>query len=735
MKIVDIDLVRRHCNAIEEDDELLSYYADVAEEMVTAETRRSEAELKKMGGGEWPQRIKQAVLLVVAHFYKTREAVGPISQVITPYAYNACIKPYRKFGDAESTADGKLYVVEVLVNGESVVKDTVADVGNVLRKFVVDGNEMQRPDGSVVLDNMVQHVSVAGEALETDSRFGVDVPKATESSYGVVKLGEAGGKVDDVKVNGVSVVKNKVAEVVTYFRKTLQKSAYHAGDNSTASGSQSMAIGNYARATGTASTAVGFYTNAINSYETALGTFNKTVLASDDAYKQILSVGNAKTEATRNNALIITGDGSMLIAPISKQELGDMPLRQPPTFKLQTAIKRLMFADTSKHVEAIDKMGVAHLTMCKTTFRKLGLLSVPKSSFMMSMLQRGDGTASTESRGCIIVKVVNGANSIFAKSAFEAPINRASSEFAEAWSMQLQNNIVTNIDEEIFVCFTSTSAGESPLRLCGTNCRVRTDEGLGFYSFDPSQTTDGYSFRPIFKIWYQEEAVGYECVTTALNNVVAEMPSKATKAEVSESAQQLGSAITSVGSLANEAKKRADDTYTIASADNTFASKVDFNNTASQLGASVGSVGEVANNALTTAEAVRAEAVVGAKIDQYSQELTITDNKIVIPMATTTTPGVVIPNGESFALMGGNLIITQASASDVQGKSDYFRPLMSSNVDDIVKVGITTNSHELTDEEKSKAQKWLGVTQDWVGTQDEYDALTEFDENVKYYIV
>lgn len=678
MKIVDIDLVRRHCNAIEEDDELLSYYADVAEEMVVAETRRSEAELLKMGGGEWPQRIKQAVLLVVAHFYKTREAVGPISQVITPYAYNACIKPYRKFGDAESTADGKLYVVEVLVNGESVVKDTVADVGNVLRKFVVDGNEMQRPDGSVVLDNMVQHVSVAGTELETDGRFGVDVPKATEATYGVVKLGEVGGKVDDVKVNGVSVVANKVAEIPQYFKKGNYGDSYCAGNYAEANAVSTIAIGYMAKAFGYGSKSIGNQTRTYNRFEVAIGSFNKSE-KSDSPNAVAFSVGNGSGESYKNNSVEVSKDGSMLVAPVTKQEVANMPLLQPASFKLQTAIKRLMYADTSNHVEAISQMGVAHLTMCKTNFRKLGLTAVPQQSFMMSILQRGDGTATTESRGCIIVKVVDGANSIFAKSVFEAPLNRASSDFAEAWSMQIQSNVVTSVDEDIFVCFTSKSFGESPLMLCDTNCRVRTDEGLGFYSFDPSQTSDGYSFRPIFKIWYQEEAVGYECVTTALNNVVAELPNKATKAEV-------------------------------------------------------GSVGEVANKALTTAEAVKAEAVVGAKIDQYSQELTTEDHKIIIPMATTTTPGVVIPYNGSFMLMGGNLVLQNATASDIESKTDYFKPLMSSNVDDIVKVGITTNSQELTSEEKSKAQKWLGLGE-WVGTQEEYDALTEFDENVKYYIV
>lgn len=139
-----------------------------------------------------------------------------------------------------------------------------------------------------------------------------------------------------------------------------------------------------------------------------------------------------------------------------------------------------------------------------------------------------------------------------------------------------------------------------------------------------------------------------------------------------------------------------------------------------------------ANNATELIQSVARESVTGGKTDDGAS-LTVTDQNIIIPTASSSTAGVVKLT-DSFTTMSGYLLLNKAESSDIESKTDYFKPLMSSNVDDIVKVGVTTNSQELTAEEKSKAQKWLGLGE-WVGTQAEYDALTEFDENVKYYIV
>lgn len=109
MKIVDIELVRAHCNSLPDDDVLLEYYTEVAEEMVVSETRRTDEELIAMGGGSYPTRIKQAVLLIVAHFYKVREAAGTINEILTPFAYAACVKPFRKFATDWKNEDNDTY--------------------------------------------------------------------------------------------------------------------------------------------------------------------------------------------------------------------------------------------------------------------------------------------------------------------------------------------------------------------------------------------------------------------------------------------------------------------------------------------------------------------------------------------------------------------------------------------------------------------------------------------------
>lgn len=48
---------------------------------------------------------------------------------------------------------------------------------------------------------------------------------------------------------------------------------------------------------------------------------------------------------------------------------------------------------------------------------------------------------------------------------------------------------------------------------------------------------------------------------------------------------------------------------------------------------------------------------------------------------------------------------------------------------------VATNGGTLTEVIDSINTKIDSLPKDWVGTQAEYDALTEFDENVKYYIV
>lgn len=45
--------------------------------------------------GDWPVMLQQAVLMLGAHFYATREAAG-VGVTAVPYGVSALVKPYVK---------------------------------------------------------------------------------------------------------------------------------------------------------------------------------------------------------------------------------------------------------------------------------------------------------------------------------------------------------------------------------------------------------------------------------------------------------------------------------------------------------------------------------------------------------------------------------------------------------------------------------------------------------------
>lgn len=217
MKIVDIELVRAHCNSLPDDDVLLEYYTEVAEEMVVSETRRTDEELIAMGGGSYPTRIKQAVLLIVAHFYKVREAVSTINEILTPFAYAACVKPFRKFATDWKNEDNDMY--NGIIKGETGLFVNL-DISE------VNSNRQQ----SIGLSLKIQDIS--GASAEADGLVtAYDVQKELKKKQNTLVSGKniktVGGEsllgsgdllinaVTDVKVGGVSVVQNGVANFGT----------------------------------------------------------------------------------------------------------------------------------------------------------------------------------------------------------------------------------------------------------------------------------------------------------------------------------------------------------------------------------------------------------------------------------------------------------------------------------------------------------------------------------------
>lgn len=79
--------------------------------------------------------------------------------------------------------------------------------------------------------------------------------------------------------------------------------------------------------------------------------------------------------------------------------------------------------------------------------------------------------------------------------------------------------------------------------------------------------------------------------------------------------------------------------------------------------------------------------------------------------ATTTKAGIVKINNANGVRVDNNnaLIIDTANDSEIANKKNINAPLKPHQIDKVVKAGVTTNTIELTDEEKANACEWLGA--------------------------
>jgi uncharacterized phage protein (predicted DNA packaging) len=84
-------------NALPEDATLLELYADAAEEQIEVDTNRPLAELIPEGESSYPKKIKLAVLLLVGHWYRNREAFSTTELREVPKTYNTLIASFRDF--------------------------------------------------------------------------------------------------------------------------------------------------------------------------------------------------------------------------------------------------------------------------------------------------------------------------------------------------------------------------------------------------------------------------------------------------------------------------------------------------------------------------------------------------------------------------------------------------------------------------------------------------------------
>lgn len=96
--VVSLELFKQHVKAddFSDDDVYLQHLLDTAEAHVIRATNRDKDELAEMGGGEFPDELKHAILMIGAHWYNQRESDSNTQMHGVPDSLQALIKPFRK---------------------------------------------------------------------------------------------------------------------------------------------------------------------------------------------------------------------------------------------------------------------------------------------------------------------------------------------------------------------------------------------------------------------------------------------------------------------------------------------------------------------------------------------------------------------------------------------------------------------------------------------------------------
>ena len=97
MVTVTLQELMAQTNALPEDATLLELYADAAEEQIEVDINRPLAELIPEGEHSYPKKIKLAVLLLVGHWYRNREAFSTVEMKEVPKTYNTLVASFRDY--------------------------------------------------------------------------------------------------------------------------------------------------------------------------------------------------------------------------------------------------------------------------------------------------------------------------------------------------------------------------------------------------------------------------------------------------------------------------------------------------------------------------------------------------------------------------------------------------------------------------------------------------------------
>lgn len=143
MKWLTLDYIKKHSRLdYNIEDDLLTIYAESAEDQVLNDIGRSYAELIQWQG-EVPKAILHASLMLVDFAYEQRSPVDKLNWSVVPYTYERLIKPYIRLASLEydNVADGAVCMgSQIKVEFTATLADDLhlEDVG--FNLYIYNGN-------------------------------------------------------------------------------------------------------------------------------------------------------------------------------------------------------------------------------------------------------------------------------------------------------------------------------------------------------------------------------------------------------------------------------------------------------------------------------------------------------------------------------------------------------------------------------------------------------------------
>ena len=102
MTYITLEEVKAQCRVEDNtEDTMLGIYGNAAEEAVIHETGWTADELVSQNDGAMPDRLRLAMRLIAAHWFRVRESVTGVAPHAVPYAYEYLVKPFTKLSERE----------------------------------------------------------------------------------------------------------------------------------------------------------------------------------------------------------------------------------------------------------------------------------------------------------------------------------------------------------------------------------------------------------------------------------------------------------------------------------------------------------------------------------------------------------------------------------------------------------------------------------------------------------